>query len=267
MELIRASGSVSEPDTPPSEREDSNKDVRSLHRSCDSLGRETPPPQLPKEHARHLEPRRAPQGPDSEDVAATLMALRATNKVSDDASSSAPTARKAKKISRKRKSNVATAAPAEQPKRRTMGPADRQAVYVPSVGQVNSMVGPGVIPHFSVYTHGPNHSAAAFAQQQAPAAVWRPVPQAQQAMVSRAAHSPQPVTCLAVPALILHVAMFAADGVRSRWAPGIYTTQRWAWDDPASARLDRVSLQLRGHSRQTSSRWYRTHAAHHARTG
>ncbi len=189
MDIFRMSSSVSEPATPPSDHEGSHKDARGLQKSSNSLGRETPPPQI--EYAGYLEPRRAPHGLDSE-TAATLMTLSAAI-TAKNAPSSSPRVRKSKN-SRKRKSSDASAAPAEQVKRCTMGPADRQTGYLPSAGQFNPMIGPGVMPHFPVFTHDPSHSAA-FAQQQS-APVWRPEPQvhAQQTMVSRAARSPQPAS-------------------------------------------------------------------------
>ena len=187
--LKRAPGSISEPDTPPSDLEDSKKDPR--YRGLGSVdGRETPPPQA--HTTGHLKPRGAPQHPVSEDVAATLMTLLSTSAPAQEAPSSVTrespgspvVLSSAQKSTRKRNSD-GNPAPPQQPKWREMSVADHRAVFAPNASQLMQLVSSGVIPHFPVFTHGPsNHNIAAIGQPQASGPVWRTAPQSQQPAVS-----------------------------------------------------------------------------------
>ena len=188
--LSRVSGSISEPDTPPSDLEDSKKDPRSVRRVGSVDGRQTPPPRV--HSAGHPKPRVAPQQPESEDVAATLMALMVTSTAAQEAPSSvtqdapgspAASSSSVKKPTRKRKRD-GKPAPTQQPKRE-MSVADDRAVFQPSASQLMQLVSSGVVPHFAIFTHGPSgHSTAAFGQPQASGPVWRTAPQSHQPMVS-----------------------------------------------------------------------------------
>eukprot|EP01044_Picomonas_judraskeda_P020026 COSAG03_NODE_4356_length_1581_cov_1.058030_2_plen_194_part_00 len=192
--LSRVSGSISEPDTPPSDLEDSKKDPRSVRRVGSVDGRQTPPPQV--HSAGHPKPRVAPQQPESEnrseDVAVTLMALMVTSTAAQEAPSSvtqdapgspAASSSSVKKPTRKRKRD-GKPAPTQQPKHE-MSVADDRAVFQPSASQLMQLVSSGVVPHFAIFAHGPSgHSTAAFGQPQASGPVWQTAPQSHQPMVS-----------------------------------------------------------------------------------
>lgn len=180
--MDRVSGSISEPATPPSDRDDT-EDLR-LEKCRDARRESTPPPRHIF-HNGHPQSPAPQQRPDSEDVAATLMALKGTKQAEQAeqaaASSSSPCSNPARK--RSRNSRTDGSAPIEQPKRRSTGTASHQALMQPNP---NRMLGPvnndGVVAHLPIFTHGHNTLAQ---QPHALAHGWRQMTLAQPMVSSK----------------------------------------------------------------------------------